>query len=61
LDNLSHHADADWVYTRDEEGNWMYDIEDGTDLETRFEAMTSWISNVQFFAGHSFEAIDPRE
>jgi hypothetical protein len=46
------------VYTRDEEGNWMHDLEDGTDLETRFEAMTSGISNIQFFTGHSFDAID---
>jgi hypothetical protein len=54
-------TDGKWVYARDEQGNWVYDLEAGADLEAKFEAMSSGISNVQFFTGHSFDAIHPGE
>ena len=43
--------DGSWGYARDEEGNWLYELEEGTDPNTKCQELFDRMSNIRFFTG----------
>ncbi|KAJ9613468.1 hypothetical protein H2200_003410 [Cladophialophora chaetospira] len=51
-------GDGNLIYHRDEKGNWTYDLEEGTDIDSKVQEMFRRMTNIQFFTGPAPDNVD---
>ncbi len=58
LGEMGRFDDGSWGYVRDNEGKWLYELEEGADPKSKCQELFGKMSNIRFFTGKTLEDMD---